>query len=136
MTWRRVNINHHLVLRNLKQYLSYICILYFFITELTNDKELKCNGTSSAVPDLDAIPLPEITTKLSQNEKTSLRYLLRQMDVIKDTIRGSFPDVKLKTIYVVFTLLYMHYINANTIHSRILFLAMHVHVLCSLPGPY
>ncbi|XP_048764461.2 uncharacterized protein LOC125672288 [Ostrea edulis] len=64
------------------------------LLKLTNDKELKCNGTSSAVPDLDAIPLPEITTKLSQNEKTSLRYLLRQMDVIKDTIRDAMKKAK------------------------------------------
>lgn len=57
---------------------------FVILSELVRKKEIKCNNIQ-----LQEVPMaPGIKTKLSKTEKLILVDLLRQINVIKDTIKG------------------------------------------------
>lgn len=58
-----------------------VCVI---LLELVRKKEIKCNNNQ-----LPEVPMaPGIKTKLSKTEKLILVDVLRQINVIKDTIKG------------------------------------------------
>lgn len=58
--------------------------VFVILLELVRKKEIKCNNNQ--IPEVAMAP--GIKTKLSKTEQFIMRDLLRQMNVIKDTIKG------------------------------------------------
>lgn len=58
--------------------------VFVILLELVRKKEIKCNNNQ--IPEVAMAP--GIKTKLSKTEQFVMRDLLRQMNVIKDTIKG------------------------------------------------
>lgn len=58
--------------------------VFVILLELVRKKEIKCNNNQSP----EVAMAPGIKTKLSKTEQFVMRDLLRQMNVIKDTIKG------------------------------------------------
>lgn len=58
--------------------------VFVILLELVRKKEIKCNNNQ--IPEVAMAP--DIKTKLSKTEQFVMRDLLRQMNVIKDTIKG------------------------------------------------
>lgn len=63
-----------------------VCVIF---SELVRKKEIKCNNNQ-----LPEVPMaPGIKTKLSKTEKLILVDVLRQINVIKDTIKGKLKFI-------------------------------------------
>lgn len=58
--------------------------VFVILLELVRKKEIKCNNNQ--IPEVAMAP--GIKTKLSKTEQFVMRDLLRQMNVIQDTIKG------------------------------------------------
>lgn len=58
--------------------------VFVILLELVRKKEIKCNNNQNP----EVAMAPGIKTKLSKTEQFIMRDLLRQMNVIKDTIKG------------------------------------------------
>lgn len=58
--------------------------VFVILLELVRKKEIKCNNNQ--IPEVAMAP--GIKTKLSKTEQFIMRDLVRQMNVIKDTIKG------------------------------------------------
>lgn len=58
--------------------------VFVILLEFVRKKEIKCNNNQ--IPEVAMAP--GIKTKLSKTEQFIMRDLLRQMNVIKDTIKG------------------------------------------------